>query len=1423
MLRDIIFNTNTVEASEVTRLLPYDFFRKYIPLSLIVEDSFDLRGHIPIDIGDLTPRRVIYLDDIDCYLVLNIGNPHMPVLYLIDGQTHEIRCSYTYMMDLYPEYQENDQIVDVCVHHTDIRDKIPVTFLIINNTLRRATLVTFNLEYAGIGLDKHGEGNLEHGPIVQLSILDMVHFADVIPPGKYDEIALGYEEATIEVPKPLGGTKTVKYPRFLLDNTVSLLKDNLFMGELIPKYCTLTMDEKNQFIILLGTRIKCWVGPFLGFPIDAQYVIVQDSGGMNQLFKLMSPTTNAVSWDERVENQPYKYSISCWDGKYLLCLEDRKTRYLNPLWTQNKAYGGGVTADRYYPVRSSTNEEDEEDGGDQLGYVTSWDSSSYLEPVYREAVWVTLDICDLFDPCEPVPPAQPPYKADIIFLIDDSQTMDRASEYGGAEYTPFYQLKSNVDLLVERMVELGVGNEKNDVRYGVVSYQNNIHAFKTTVDGTDVLWAPTYADLMDLLNQYCVTNEETGEVAWTERDRGRSSPSALITTNIANLTDVAGALDKLLKSSQYGWRKNVTARFIVLVTDTVDEVRDPKLSSPYKNFMSAYPSATYDDFITTYGIDSFKSSVSPTDVIEELKEQGITMVVVAQSPAYYNAYIKGTDGLGINMKEGGQYNWGTMLAQRMAPVVVAKAGSVDVETKDWWSHIAGSWGPVVYYHYTPANDFEHNSLITVFHDDIAFMVNGAIVRNKINWLTCFDNYPALGGEAQDSFYLPGLIPNEEQTQIFIIRNESYTGIMKKMDLKLLDVPDDITVTITNFPEQLYPRKTAAISVTAKYSPIGGDTATPPARHIDVHYLLSYWLTHSISCNPDIEIEEEEIITPPMPKLPDLYFVESNQKSSFTSGYNKEISFDPLYTLSYVTETDYKEDDLTEQESWTDRLYILTKEIVNSASFERVTPVPMNAIAGYDTSTTGCCWLKVRGPVIWTTTRKFTCKVNTKTWYLVNQSTDKTYIAHPVMNPETAPNHKGMGFMLFEYPDGNIIPPGEARAVTIKWQPIFNPAGEEMTKKTTHPAVHNCQTDAVGSIWSTEDGFFNSLLYGMAVGRKNNLTDEYTVYPDYGTKFTHTYIETIEGDGIDIPVKSDQALQKLDAKRLIDTENGGTAAVGNAQNYATQVYLDVDVDQVEDGFQFLKRAGIWMGCRYLDENGEEEPDNIALPLGAKPSDMFTYTEWISPASGLESLPQYIDHKFQINPLYTFNAGTDHPYQLAPFNKQYADPYMATLYMGKHTIKTSDVAFSSFESINKYNAEGALLIPCDALGNEQAGWLLEQNDIWPVPLTTPGVTSEDARRESISILATENDYIFTKRVYVKNIDTVPHQIVLDYDANVINGVSVQGVNIISNPLLPAGSVGQLEVSFRLHYTYQESKCVNLVKQILYIPVFTVEGAE
>lgn len=1361
MLHDIIFRASTTDQTTTTQLLPYDFLRKYVPLSLDIEDTFDLRSHAPIDKVDITPRRVFYLEDINSYLILDVGDPIMVKLYLVDGITHEMKCSYTYMVESYANYKKDDQIVDMCVHHTGMRNQIEVTFLIINNTLRTANLATYKLEYAKLGIVPNDD---EAGPVYQIRLLDLVHFADIIPAGKRDEIALGYQEAN-------GGPQNRNYPSFLIEELVPTLKSRLFMGELIPKYTNITIDDKGRFIILLGTRITVWMGPFLPFPVDAQYLVMMDRSGMNIKFTLLSPQENAMSFDEKQEHQPYKYSLSVWDGRYLICLEDRKSRYLTPLlvfdglaekgtassqWFSDRDWDGGAVADHYYPMRRNRIS--------TVGYCTRWDNYSYIEPVHRETVWVMVDICDLLKDIktQDEPPQSPPYQADIVLLIDDSFTMG----------DPIAQVRINLVKLLTNLTGVGV----TDIMVGVAPYQNNRVAMTESTTGSTRKWASTLlSDTLGvsamLLNVKASSftsptpTTNVGDRSQTELHRGLTSRYAPASMNPASLVDPWGAID--WACSTYEFRPNVKARFVMLVTDTFDEIQHPEKLGV--GFQDRVPS----------------SSSSYVTAMSSLTNVGASLYVVCpdQYESTYDPVITATNGGHLNMVG----DWGALMATDLAQIILDRILQKDDAPKDWWSYITQKWGPAIYYHYTPALDFEANSLITIFHDDVTFMVNGAVVRNRINWLTCYDNYPVLGGEAQDSFYLPGLIPDEEVTQLFIIRNESYTGVMKKIKLELLDKPDDVEITINDWPEELEPRQNVPISITAKYVP-AEDAEAPPERHLDIHYKMSYWMSHVLSCaNPIKEAEEDAnlILNPD-----ELFFVETDEADKFIAADAKAIAFDPMYTLAFTTKTEYKEDDLAEQETWTDRLYIMTKAIVNSTAFERVEPVPITSIAGYDTATTGCCWLKVRGPVIWTTTRDYECRTNVKTWYLVNQSAKNTYVAHPVMDPASAPEHKGMGFFLWEYPEGNIIPPGESRPVTIRWQPIFNPDGEDMTRKTTRPKVRNCQDGSVGTIWSTEDGFFNNLLYGMAVGHKDD-NDRYIQYPDYDTEFTHTYIETIHGDGMDIPVKPDQPLQKIDVKALKDMP----------YCYQTVTYFDVDLDQVEEGFQFLTRAGIWMGVK-----DDPEANDVSLPLGAKPSDMFDYIEWISPASGLEDVAQYIDHKFQVNPLYTFNADTAYPYQLAPFNKDYADPYVATMFMGKEIIKTKSIEKACYENFGQYIDPNAKIVPCDQLGVEQAGWLLQ--DFWP----------ESGNREaSIAKLATENDYIFTKTVYAKNKDTVDRQIVLDYDIAPISGVSVQGITITSNAVCPPGGVASLDISFRLHYTYNESKCVNLVKDVLYIPVF------
>lgn len=1372
MLQDIIYRAPNVDIATNTHLLPYDFFRRYIPLSMEVEDSFDLRSHTPIDNGDFTPRRIYYLSDIDCYLLLDLADVHMPAFYLIDGQTHEIKCSYTYMVESYSGYKEYDQIVDACVHHVDMVGKglfnvympvdnlandvgnLTVTFLIINNHVRTATLATFRLEYARLG-ELHND--TEGSQVFHLNLIDLQHFVDIIPAGKWDEIAIGYEEAR-------GGPENKQYPCFLVDSLVPTLKENLFIGELVPKYCNVTSDDKGRFFILLGTRITVWMGPFLPFPVDAQYLVIMDHGGLNIKFILIAPQQNAISFDERQDHQPYKYSLSTWDGRYLLCMEDRKSRYLSPKlvfdpeiqadgstrkssFYCDRSYPGGMVADFYYPMRMVS-------GETTVGYCTQWDDSSYLEPIHRETIWATVNICDLLQDIQPaLPEESPPYSADIVLLIDDSATMAPAMN---AVYSNITNLINNLNVL-----------HVTDIHLGVALFQNNQKSIYDPTGTTPSKWATAFPGYIEICRYPSAVST------------GQTNLLRAANDNPQRIVDPFTSIDWV--TSNYKYRDEVRAKFIVVISDAGDEVRhDLTKTTVYK----AWDPVVWDQTVA-------KPKVTQAAATAAMKALGITLFVVTPSQ-YQNDFKEALDGTngGFLAMTSDSSSWGTALAIDLAQFVLSKTGIKTDAPKDWWSYIQAKWGPVIHYHYSPELDFEGNGLISVFHDDVTYINNGTVIRNKINWLTCFDNYPALGGEAQDSFYLPGLIPGEEMTQVFVIRNESYTGTMKQIALELLDKPDDVEVTVENWPETLEPRQTAAITIKALYESQGSEN-TVPVRHIDIHYKMTYWMTHVLACG---QIEEKED-SDPLVDLNELFFVENNQATNFVGGIVKSIVFDPMYTLAFNTTTDYKEDDLAEQESWVDRLYILEKTVVNSPEFERIRPVPISSIAGYTRADTGCCWLKVRGPVVWTTSRTYECRVNIKTWYLVNQSLTNTYVAHPVMDPTTAPDQKGMGFILFEYPEGNIIPPGESRPVVIKWQPIFDPEGEEMTRKITRPPVRDIQDGAVSTIWSTEDGFFNHILYAMATGHVdptstvNNIV--YSTYPDYDTVFTHTYVETVHGDGMDIPILPDQPLHKLDAKQL----------AMSPYCYDTKVYYKVDTDLVEEGFQFLTRAGIWMGVK-----DDPEANDLSLPLGAKPSDMFDYVEWISPASGLEELPHYIDHKFKVNTLYTYNADTPCPYQLAPFNMEYANPYAATLFMGNDIIKTIDVPRSMFEDFNVYADLNAKIVPCSPTGQEQVGWLLE--DFWPV--------SGD-RNVSIARLATENDYIFTKTLYVLNKDTAPHQIVLDYDANVINGVSVQGVDVTSNAMCPPGGIATLEVSFRLHYTYQESHCVNLVKEILYVPVF------
>jgi len=1303
MLKDLIYRSRNANSVDPSRLLPYNFFGQYLPVSLNIEETFKIHGNVPQD-WHFQPRRCIYIDEIKHYLILDLAQPTMATIYLVNGESHEVVGSYTYLVELCPNYTQYDEITDMCVHHEESFDKIAVSFLICNSHTRTASIARYNLDFKDMGLEHDVDST---NPRYQIKLSDLQFFANLVASGKPDEIALGYELKTATAQG-----STCVYPEPKVDTIVNILKSSFFVGTFNTKYCNIAIDEAGRYVVLIGSRIKVWLGPHLSANVDTQYIVVLDKGGMNMRFALLGPTHNCLSFDEGEEHQPYKYSLTMFDGRYILSLEDKKSRYLNPKRVSmgantddphdsyifcNKAWGGGAVADKYYPAREIS--AGPPGGGNvrYIGYATDWEATSNPEPTEREAIWTIIDVCDLFAGLSPeLQPPTAPYQADIVFLVDTSGSM-------GPHIS---QIQGNIKNFMNTLNALHV----TDLRIGVAAYTTRQRSIYDTSTASMSMWTTSTSGAQSMVDTLRVGYINAGSQAWHW-----------------------SALSWAASQYKYRTMKSRT-KYIILITDAGDE-NDP---------------------------------ISMASAIAYLNDQDIKVCVVSNNPGkYFDPLFTQTGGTLVSMSGA----WGPVMAFDMAEKIAVESGASG-ETQDWWSTVAAAWQPTILYQYTPATDFTTNSYVTAYHENISYISNGSIFRNTVNFLTIYDDYPAEGGRPQDSLYCPGLIPGETMNMSFLVRNESNTGTMKRMEIELLDKPDDVTVTLNGFPTELGPKETAILAVEVAYNPSNTDAGT---RHLDIHYKVSYWMQHILSCSyrgrGDGQDSEQSFY--------DLYFVEDTQQGNFIPGLSKQITFDPLYTLAYVTATAYEEGDATYQQSWiSKRLYVLTDKILQSQKYESISPGAISGIVGQQISTTGCCWLKVRGPLYWETNREYELKYNKKTWYIVNQSDTRSYVGHVVLEQGSLPNQSGMGFILINYPEGNIIKPGQSVPVEMYWQAIFNPSGEEMTHKVEDYTINNNSQDgAVGTIWDQNPGFFNHIIYTMPTGMTARLT--------------HLYSEKIKGDGMDIPVKPDQPLQKFDVKLLGDSV------------YETMTYLDVDLNTVPDKFRWLIPGGIWGGIR-----DDDSVNDLQIPPGVKPEDMFAYVEWLSPASGLPILPAYIDHKFRPNPEFLFNSDTPNPYQLTPFNKLYADPYMATLFVGNVLIKSETVTNVMIADFDVYDDPGAELVPCDSSGAEKAGWLLE--DFWPV--------SGDFE-ESVKKLATENDYIFTKTLYVKNRGNRTLPVKLMYGASVVHGFSIQDVTIVNNPTLAPGDISELVVTFRFHYTYWESKYVNMVKECMYIPRFEV----
>lgn len=1310
MLSDRIHNSSTSPLQEATRLMPFGFAGEYMPVSLNVDEVFPIKGHVPLDLGDMSspgfvPRRCVYIDEIDHYLILDIAEPSTAMLYLVSGKTHEIVTSYTYLVETCPNYTLYDEITDMCVHHEDTTHHIDVSFLICNSYNRSASIARYRLEFAELGQEFDADPT---NPRYHIKMSDLRFFANLIAPGKPDEIALGYTLKTASAP----GHSWV-YPEPIVSDITNVLKASFLTGVFNTKYCNIAIDEAGRYVVLIGSRIKVWAGPHLPFYADIQYIVVLDKGGMNIRFAPISGQTNCMSFDEGEEHQPYKYSMTIIDGRYLLTMEDRKSRFLNPemvptgnntegVWAHylysDKDWNGGAIADKYYPARVASSSPPGGGSTTHVGYPSKWQETSNPEPIERESVWTIIDICELISGMTPqLPMPVAPYQADVVFLVDTSSSMA----------PHIMQVQNNIKNFMSSLQSLGV----TDIRVGVSAYTQSQVCLYDTSGSTLAMWTSALNGAQSMTDQLKVGMVNAGQNAWHS--------SAI-----------------QWAASHYRFRDlpNDT-RYIVLITDSAEE-----------------------------------SDITGTSTaIATANKLGIKICVATNQSAYFTPMILQTNGTMVPMSGA----WGASMAIDLAEKIAFDAGARPTDAKNWWEAIARAWQPTILYQYTPSMDYNYNSFLTMYHDAVSYISNGHIYRNSIDYLTIYDDYPSRGGRPQDSLYCPGLIPGEDMHQTFLIRNESYTGTMKKLNIQILDKPADVNVTITGFPEELQPREMVQIGVDATYNPSNPQAGT---RHLDIHYKVTYWMQHVLSCRGG----GYEFIEPaPIMPTYDLYFVEDTQMGHFAPGLSKQIAFDPLYTIAYTTEVKHEEGNAAKQQEWNNTcLYVLSKYAINSKNYINISPGHIRDISGYNVAETGCCWLKARGPLYWETNRAYELKTNTKTWYIVNQSNTITFVGHVDLDPTTVPIHNGTGFLVVEYPEGNIIKPGQSVPVKMYWKAIFDPAGEEMTHKVTKYTINNAsQEGATGTIWDHNPAFFNHIIYNMPENKT--------------AKITHLLSETITGDGMDIQVKPDQPLNKFDIKLITD------------EVYETQTYLDVDLDTVPDRFNWLIPAGIWGGIR-----DDSTINDVEIPAGTDPDDMFDYVEWLSPASDLPILPAYIDHKFKPNPDYLFNAESQYPYQLTPFNKEYADPYMATLFVGNNIVESTTISHSMVQDLDKYDDTSSELVPCDSGGSEKAGWMLD--NFWPVAGDLEG---------SIHKLATENDYIFTRKVYVKNkgIRTIPVKLL--YGSSTLAGISIQDVTITRGETLAPGAVAELEISFRLHYTYQESKHINMVKEVLYIPRFEV----
>jgi len=283
-----------------------------------------------------------------------------------------------------------------------------LSLLVINNTQRSVYIVRIRLDLRQTATTVAGP------PVNQITAKDIISYIDLLPRNTAaDEVVVPYSEQ-LYVWQTLSHRRDHFWLRPRVEDLVpNVLKDKLVIGEFRKKYCGMAVTENGRYFVLLGATAKCWLSPFLTFPVDTQYLLTFDDSAMSMSWTYIAPMNKAFSWDETDSGQPYYCNPTIYDGRFLLMQYDVKSRWLGLKQTRlpwgipqphlyntiaylgSSNWEGRYIAGVMFPLRESQRSWSNIGGTYSIiwyGYPDEWDvPDPNFEPVYRESYWVRID------------------------------------------------------------------------------------------------------------------------------------------------------------------------------------------------------------------------------------------------------------------------------------------------------------------------------------------------------------------------------------------------------------------------------------------------------------------------------------------------------------------------------------------------------------------------------------------------------------------------------------------------------------------------------------------------------------------------------------------------------------------------------------------------------------------------------------------------------------------------------------------------------------------------------------------------------------------------------------------------------------------------------------------------------------------------